>query len=177
MWSPLTKSQNLNNVPSYIQSVQSLTLIDSAGAVKTSSDFDALAKATGKNPFMDVRTSRDYESMMKYLFVKPPYLPGFIVDVLVEEKVKRKTLEQKMFRDIMADMDQTATLSSVHVPTLVIWGAQDRVTHVDDAEFLHQKISGSRKEVLEGVGHCPMIEKPEVTSELYRQFLQQSRSL
>ncbi|WP_129127018.1 alpha/beta fold hydrolase [Geomonas oryzae] len=161
----------------YPQSVLSLSLMDSAGAVKTPSDFDALVKATGKNPFMDVRTSQDYESMMKYLFVKPPYLPGFIVDVLVEEKVKRKALEQKMFRDIMADMDQTAMLSSVHVPTLVIWGAQDRVTHVDDAEFLRQKISGSRKEVLEGVGHCPMIEKPDVTSELYRQFLQQSRSL
>lgn len=156
----------------YPQSVLSLTLIDSAGAVKTPSEFDAMVKATGNNPFMNIQNSQDYTNMMKYLFVKPPYLPGFAIDVLVAEKVKRKALEQNIFHDIMADMDQTGTLSSIHSPTLVIWGAQDRVLHLDDAEFLHQKIAGSRKVVLEGVGHCPMIEKPDVTSELYRKFLQ-----
>ncbi len=161
----------------YPHSVLTLTLIDSAGAVKTPSEFDALVKATGKNPFMDVRNAQDYTNMMKFLFVKPPYLPGFAIDVLVAEKVKRRALEQKMFRDIMADMDQTATLSSIRLPVLIIWGARDRVIQADNAEFLHQKIAGSRKEVLEGVGHCPMIEKPDVTSEAYRAFLQGIRPL
>jgi abhydrolase domain-containing protein 6 len=161
----------------YPQSVLSLTLIDSAGAVKTPSEFDAMVKATGKNPFVGIQNARDYTNMMKYLFVKPPYLPGFVIDVLVAEKAKRQALEQKMFRDIMADMDQTGTLSSIRSPTLIVWGAQDKVIHLDNAEFLHQKIAGSRKEVLEGVGHCPMIEKPDVAAELYRTFLQGIRAL
>ena len=155
----------------YPQSVLSLTLIDSAGAVKTPSEFDAFMKKTGKNPMLEIENAQDYQNMTKYVFVDPPYIPGFVIDVLVEERIKRKAIAQKMFREFIVDLDQMSTLSAIHSPTLIIWGAQDKLIHVDNAELLHQKISGSQKEVLEGVGHCPMIEKPEVTTELYRKFL------
>lgn len=154
------------------QSVLSLTLIDSAGAVKTPSEFDAFMKTTGKNPMLEIENAKDFRNVMeKYVFVDPPYLPGFVIDILVEEKTKRKAIEQKMFREFLVDLDQMSTLSAIHSPTLIIWGAQDKIIHADNAELLHQKISGSKKEVLEGVGHCPMIEKPEVATELYRKFL------
>jgi abhydrolase domain-containing protein 6 len=156
----------------YPQAVLSLTLIDSAGAVKTPSEFDASMKTTNKNPMLEIKNAQDFKNVMtKYVFVDPPYVPGFVIDVLLAEKIKRKTIEQKIFRDILVDLNQMSTLSTIHSPTLIIWGAQDKVIHVDNAEFLHQKIPGSQKEVIEAVGHCPMIEKPEVTTELYRKFM------
>lgn len=154
------------------QSVLSLTLIGSAGAVKTPSEFDAYMKTTGKNPMLEIENTQDFRNMMaKYVFVDPPYVPGFVIDILVAEKIKHKVIEQKIFHEIIADLDQMSTLSAIHSPTLIIWGAQDKLIHVDNAELLHQKIYGSQKKVIEGVGHCPMIEKPEVTTELYRKFL------
>src|SRR5262249_33310638 len=148
--------------------VLSLTLVDSAGAVKTPSEFDSSLITTGKNPVLEIENAQNYKDLTKWAFVDPPYLPGFIVDVLVEEKLKRKAVEKKAFSDITADLDQNSTLSSLRMPTLIIWGGQDRILHVDNAELLHQGISGSKKEILEGVGHCPMIEKPDVTAEMYR---------
>jgi abhydrolase domain-containing protein 6 len=50
------------------------------------------------------------------------------------------------------------------VPTLIIWGAQDRVVHVDDADLLHEKIVGSKKVILAGVGHAPMVENPKLSA-------------
>jgi len=157
----------------YPQAVLSLTLIDSAGAVKTPSEFDIFVKTTGKNPALQIENAQDFQAMLKYIFANPPYMPGFVVDILLADKLKRKTMEQKMFRDIAVDMDQIGILSSIHVPTLIIWGAQDKAIHVDSAELLHEKISGSQKQILEGVGHCPMLEKPDATRELYRKFLQE----
>jgi len=160
----------------YPQSVLSLTLIDSAGAVKTASELDAVVKTTGKNPMFEIKNAHDFKNMMKYVFVDTPYMPGFVIDILVEEKMKRKTIEQKMLRDVKADINQLSILSSVHSPTLIIWGAQDKILHVDNGELLHQKISGSQKEILEDVGHCPMLEKPDLTAELYLKFLKRTGS-
>lgn len=155
----------------YPESVQSLALIDTAGAVRAPSEFDAIVKRTGRNPVLDIKSAAVFKNMMKYIYEKPPYLPGFVIDVLTEEKLKRRAIEQKIYRDILADMDQTSIVANIHAPTLIIWGARDRIINVDSAEWLHQKIAGSKKEILEGVGHCPMIEKPEVTGELYLRFL------
>jgi len=155
----------------YPQSVQSLTLIDSAGTMKTASELDEVVKTTGKNPMFEVKNAHDFKNMMKYVFVDTPYIPGFVIDILVEEKIKRKAIEQKMFGDVKADINQLSILSSIHSPTLIIWGAQDKILHVDSAELLHQKISGSQKEILQDVGHCPMLEKPDLTAELYLKFL------
>ena len=155
------------------QSVKSLTLIDSLGAIKTPSAMDELVKTSGKNPMTDIKNVSDYKAMMNFAMVDPPYIPGFLVDVLAEEKIKRSAIEQKILRDIRIDADQTAILPEIHVPTLIIWGAQDKVLHVDDAEYFHEKIRGSRKVLIQGTGHVPMVEKPKETALLFVSFLKE----
>ncbi|WP_243374102.1 alpha/beta fold hydrolase [Geotalea sp. SG265] len=156
----------------YPQAVSSLALFDGAGAEQTATEFQTYMKTTGKNPLLEIETAKDFQATMaKYVFVDPPYIPGFIINVLVEEKLKRRALEKKMFADIMADLDQMSILSSIKSPALILWGGQDKILHVDNAELLHIKLVGSHKEVIDGVGHCPMIEKPEVAREAYLRFL------
>ena len=78
-----------------------------------------------------------------------------------------------MLKDMAIDADQTAILGKIHTPTLILWGKQDRVLHVDNAGLLQEKISGSRKVLFEQTGHVPMVEKPEEAAQHFRDFLKE----
>lgn len=56
--------------------------------------------------------------------------------------------------------DYTAMLAGITVPVLVVVGRDDIFTPVSDAEFLHERIPGSRLAVIEGAGHLPNLERP-----------------
>ena len=155
----------------YPGAVKSLTLIDSYGAIKTPSALDELIKVSGKNPMLEITSADDYKAMINYAMVDSPYIPGFLIDVLAEAKIKRQAIEQKMLKDMMVDADQTAILTEIHAPTLIIWGKKDKVLNVDNAEFLRENISGSRKVLLEETGHVPMVEKTKETVQYFRSFL------
>jgi pimeloyl-ACP methyl ester carboxylesterase len=62
-------------------------------------------------------------------------------------------------------------LGEITTPTLILWGAQDRVTPPYDAQTFHEMIPDSRLEILEGVGHLPMGEAPERTAAAIAGFL------
>jgi len=47
------------------------------------------------------------------------------------------------------------------MPTLIIWGEDDRVIPVEHAYAAHAVISGSWLEIIEGVGHYPHCEAPD----------------
>ena len=47
------------------------------------------------------------------------------------------------------------------LPTMVIWGDQDRIIPVEHGYAVHEARPGSRLEVLAGVGHFPHVERPE----------------
>jgi len=47
------------------------------------------------------------------------------------------------------------------LPTLIVWGARDRIIPVEHARRAHAAIAGSRLEVFEDAGHFPHCEAPE----------------
>ena len=57
-----------------------------------------------------------------------------------------------------------SALNKLHVssglPTLLIWGDQDRIIPVAHGYATHAAVPGSRLEVLPGVGHFPHVESP-----------------
>jgi pimeloyl-ACP methyl ester carboxylesterase len=60
---------------------------------------------------------------------------------------------------------------ALDIPLLVIWGRQDRLVPVDHGEALAARVAGSRLEVLDGCGHCPQIERPDLLLPLLEPFL------
>lgn len=48
-----------------------------------------------------------------------------------------------------------------HMPTLIVWGARDRLIPVEHGRAAHARIPGSRLAVFEAVGHFPHCEAPE----------------
>jgi pimeloyl-ACP methyl ester carboxylesterase len=62
-------------------------------------------------------------------------------------------------------------LHRIEIPTLVVWGKQDRLVPVAYAEEFGQRIAGSRVEVIDNCGHIPQLEQPEKTFTLVSEFL------
>ena len=91
---------------------------------------------------------------------------------LILSMIFNKTIDEKVFQDVEADIVLPGDdLDKIQTPTLILWGDNDRVLHVDNAEELHLKITGSKKVILEGVGHMPMIEVPGETSDHFIRFI------
>ncbi|RLE16722.1 MAG: alpha/beta hydrolase, partial [Actinobacteria bacterium] len=51
---------------------------------------------------------------------------------------------------------------AAHLPTLIVWGDQDGMIPVEHAYAAHEAIESSQLEILEGVGHFPHVEAPDV---------------
>ncbi|MCL2768738.1 MAG: alpha/beta fold hydrolase [Solirubrobacterales bacterium] len=62
-------------------------------------------------------------------------------------------------------------LRQIACPTLIVWGANDPLIPMRDAEVFEQLIPGARKVVLPDTGHVAMFERPALFNELLREFL------
>jgi pimeloyl-ACP methyl ester carboxylesterase len=67
--------------------------------------------------------------------------------------------------------DQTPRLAEILVPTIVICGADDRITPPGASELLHSRIPGSELLVIPDAGHMVMLERPEETANALGHFL------
>jgi pimeloyl-ACP methyl ester carboxylesterase len=57
------------------------------------------------------------------------------------------------------------------LPTLLIWGEQDRIIPVAHGRAAHQSLPGSRLEVLPDVGHFPHVEAPTAVVDVLDDFI------
>lgn len=57
------------------------------------------------------------------------------------------------------------------LPTLLVWGGQDRVVPVEHAGVAHRAMPGSRLEVIPDAGHFPQLSHPERFAAVLRDFL------
>ncbi|MDQ6651315.1 MAG: alpha/beta hydrolase, partial [Acidobacteriota bacterium] len=64
-----------------------------------------------------------------------------------------------------------AKYSSISVPTLILWGLNDRVIPLKIGKMLHAAIPGSRLETINECGHVPQEEKPAETICYISEFL------
>lgn len=62
-------------------------------------------------------------------------------------------------------------LPEIACPTLIVWGAEDRVIPVGDAGMFEQLIPNSRKVIFEGTGHMAMLERPVAFNQLLDEFV------
>jgi pimeloyl-ACP methyl ester carboxylesterase len=150
--------------------VATLILIDAAGAQAKPSWLRSRCAKGAPNPMIDVADVGAYREMIRIGMQSPPYIPGFLMASLARRFIARRAINARIARDIEADLDQTALLDKISAETLIIWGEQDRVLHVDDAELLRRAIRRSSKVLLPGIGHAPMVEAPKQVARLCKDF-------
>lgn len=75
--------------------------------------------------------------------------------------------------DNFEDQEQIKSLTQ---PTLVLWGRQDALIPVENAERFHRDIANSQLEIFEDLGHVPHEEDPKATVAVVKNFLAQTDS-
>jgi pimeloyl-ACP methyl ester carboxylesterase len=75
--------------------------------------------------------------------------------------------------DALTDYDFRDRLEDVKVPVLLVWGREDNLVPVQDADEFERRIPDARKVILEDTGHVPMLERPETFNHLVAEFLAQ----
>ena len=77
---------------------------------------------------------------------------------------------------VPADGDKVVnSYGRIFVPTLIIWGREDRLIPLSLGQKLNATIPGSRIAILDECGHIPHEEKPEETSQIIRSFLENAQ--
>jgi 3-oxoadipate enol-lactonase len=67
--------------------------------------------------------------------------------------------------------DFTDFVASIQVPTLVIWGAEDRVIPPERSKALAAAIPGAKGVEIPGAGHLPFLENPAAYNQAVLEFL------
>ena len=67
--------------------------------------------------------------------------------------------------------DAAGDVKRIRIPTLILWGANDRVVPIQIACQFHALIQGSVLEVLDDCGHAPQIEKADEVNRLILEFI------
>jgi pimeloyl-ACP methyl ester carboxylesterase len=98
-------------------------------------------------------------------------------DVRLREKslaLLRDTPRAVLLADLRAadGFDVRGDLRRIHVPALIIAGADDRLVPVHRARALHDALAASEFVRIEGAGHMVMLERPRETTAAMRAWLE-----
>jgi pimeloyl-ACP methyl ester carboxylesterase len=74
--------------------------------------------------------------------------------------------------DALTDYDFRDRLDDIKVPVLLVWGREDNLVPVEDADEFERLIPNARKVILEDTGHVAMLERPHTFNDLVVDFLE-----
>ncbi len=148
--------------------VASLTLMNAAGMHgERSSPFEQ-GLAEGRNGLLAGRLSEVIALLESTMERNRSSLALALAPMMYGQFTSRRTLNLHLF----AHMIETpqVQLEGIQVPTLVLWGEQDRILDASSAAAFKAAIPHAVVKILSGVGHLPMVEVPGVTARRLRHF-------
>lgn len=156
----------------YPDMVKSVTLFDASGVKGTAKSERELMIEKGINPLI-VQNAGDYDRLLNFTFHKPVQIASFIKKYLAKKSAAEKTIYEKIYADAITTDYRSleGRLDKITVPTLIIWGDNDRVVHISSMDVFKRGIKNSRSAVIKDCGHLPMMEKPDETSAIFLSFL------
>lgn len=86
-----------------------------------------------------------------------------------------KTGPNMLYRDLSACnlFDVMSRLTEISLPTLIICGAEDRLTPVKYSDYLHIHIVGSTLRIIPNAGHYVFREQPEAVNRTIEEWMQE----
>lgn len=162
------------------EKVKSLTLIDAAGVDGENPSEFYQALAQGNNPLI-ATDEESFNFRMNFTMSQPPFLPWPLKPAFLRKTLARQDINNKIFTDMIATKErlkemnfhqQIQTIIAEHnVPTMIMWGEEDRVLDVSAVAAFQQLIPQATVHIFPEVGHLPMVEIPNESAEIYQQFL------
>jgi abhydrolase domain-containing protein 6 len=158
----------------YPQDVKSLLLIAPGGVAASEPSQMLTLLKQGEAPPLIVQNRQEYDALLDFVFYEKPFIPGVVKWQLARQAIKRQPLNAAIWKQLEGAWGRQpleSALSGLEIPTLIVWGTEDRVLHVSGAEVLEAVMPRAQVALLEAVGHLPMVEKPGQSARLYLRFL------
>jgi pimeloyl-ACP methyl ester carboxylesterase len=108
--------------------------------------------------------------LLWHAFAHPERLPAAIAAEVIAGAGRPSLLPGVRAMSAYPNRDR---LGEIARPTLIVWGASDRLVPLRDADEFERLIPGARKIVYPDTGHVPEIERPDCFNEDLRAFLEQ----
>jgi pimeloyl-ACP methyl ester carboxylesterase len=124
--------------------------------------------ATRSGPL--VRRPRSRQALMKVVAEHADLLPAPLVAEQIKGSGKPGFIDAL---DALTDYPIRERLPEIACPTLIVWGEDDRLVPVRDADEFERLIPDSRKVVFPDTGHVAMFERPKAFNELLAAFLEE----
>ncbi|PHQ25390.1 alpha/beta hydrolase [Marinobacter guineae] len=156
--------------------VKSAVLFDPAGILDYESQLVELVKEGG-NPLIPKQPG-DFERLLDFALEEKPFVPWPILDVMEERAIANREVNEVIFaaiRDAGFEADFRNAITRIKAPVLVIWGKEDRVINYRNGEVFVAAIPDAWLEVMEGIGHAPMVEAPKASAKLFLEFIGHNR--
>lgn len=150
--------------------VLSLALIGPVGVhLPQPNEVEALVNS-GDNPFL-IHTRAQFDRFFAMTMASPPWIPGVLLAAEAQSYIERRLELEEIFADFSGSPRLELWLKDVNIPTLLLWGREDRMVPVASARTWIEGIPHAQWVCWDGVGHLPMVERPDEAAALYREFL------
>ncbi|MFP5357666.1 MAG: alpha/beta fold hydrolase [Gammaproteobacteria bacterium] len=155
----------------YPERTQSLWLLAPAGSATAKlSEVRQKYVDTGEIELV-ARTPEEYQRVLDVVFAQPPFIPGVVRKVMAEKAASRHEHYARIFRSLGEDpFYLEPRVQGLQIPTLIVWGDQDRVLDVSAGPILQALMPQSQLIVMPGIGHLPMIEAAVPAAADYLRF-------
>jgi pimeloyl-ACP methyl ester carboxylesterase len=153
----------------YPKDVESLWILNAAGVASAPpSEMQRQIGAGGDNP-LTVQDEDEFAALVEFVTARPLHIPRHLLDAMAQPRIRNFALEERIFKQIASDSVEER-IRGLAIPTLIVWGQQDRVLHPGGAGVLQMLLIRSEAVLLPDVGHLPMVEAPERCARDYLRF-------
>jgi pimeloyl-ACP methyl ester carboxylesterase len=84
----------------------------------------------------------------------PAQLPSFIVRDVLKQSHRNEWVVKRAIASMLAGADATdSILPQLKMPVLIVWGSEDRIFPVSQAETMHRLVPQSELDIVPGCGH------------------------
>jgi pimeloyl-ACP methyl ester carboxylesterase len=153
--------------------IAGVVLIDMGPSLEAAGRDDLLVRlllARFPGPLLwRLRSEATIRRALRSAFGRPVDVPGELVDAALRMSHRPLSQTARGAADYLRQRSLPDRLAALGVPLLVIFGRDDaRYPSASAAAF--GAVPGARIELLDGIGHTPMLEDPVTTAELLREF-------
>ena len=141
---------------------------------------------TGSSGLSEQGLGRSFPRRQSYEYVKEVtaatfYDPQMATKALVDDIFALVNDKEKVLKIVVSAKSAMKhnledDLHGIKVPTLLIWGKQDKITPPFVAEEFKEKISDATLHFIDECGHAPMMEKPQIFIQHLKDFLAKNAS-
>jgi pimeloyl-ACP methyl ester carboxylesterase len=155
--------------------IRGLVLVDAGGYRSTASGRPWAFRLAEHHMLPRILTRLDPRPLvvdgLRKSYGDPTRIRPGVVDRYVELSLRPGNREAFIDRMQTDSPDDSARIASLRTPTLVLWGAKDRLIDPKSAERFQHDIPGAKLVVYDDLGHIPMEEDPQRTVRDVEAFL------